>query len=129
MRNREDPAPLWPCGFHTGYITTTEISAAQLDSSAGPPTGAFSYVYDCGSEQSEAFSAELALYRERSGGGTDILSVSQLSELPANRAWVKTSNGGGTIVRTVPWFRDKTINTRIGETVDRIKGQKTGMPS
>lgn len=51
----------------------------------------------------------------------DIMSVSQLSELPANRAWVKTSNGGGTIVRTVPWFRDKTISARIGSTVERIK--------
>lgn len=50
----------------------------------------------------------------------DIMSVSQLSELPANRAWVKTSNGGGTIVRTVPWFRDKAINARIGSTVERI---------
>jgi type IV secretory pathway TraG/TraD family ATPase VirD4 len=55
----------------------------------------------------------------------DIMSVSQLSELPMNRAWVKTSNGGGTIVRTVPWFRDKTINTRIGPTVKRIKTGKS----
>ncbi|WP_104182198.1 type IV secretory system conjugative DNA transfer family protein [Arthrobacter sp. B0490] len=56
----------------------------------------------------------------------DIMSVAQLSELPANRAWVKTSNGGGTIVRTVPWFRDKTINVRIGPTVERIKTSKAG---
>jgi type IV secretory pathway TraG/TraD family ATPase VirD4 len=59
----------------------------------------------------------------------DIMSVSQLSELPANRAWVKTSHAGGTIVRTVPWFRDKTTHARIGETVDRIKGQQTGVSS
>ncbi|MHA7220261.1 type IV secretory system conjugative DNA transfer family protein [Arthrobacter sp. MDT1-48-3] len=59
----------------------------------------------------------------------DILSVSQLSELPANRAWVKTSNGGGTIVRTVPWFRDKTIHARIGPTVERIKLSKVGQVS
>ncbi len=64
--------------FHTGHITTTEVSAAKLDSSAGPPTGAFSYFYDCGSEQSEAFNAELALHREQSGGETDILFVSHL---------------------------------------------------
>lgn len=51
----------------------------------------------------------------------DIMSVAQLSELPTNRAWVKTSHGGGTIVRTVPWFRDKTINARIGSTVERIR--------
>lgn len=51
----------------------------------------------------------------------DIMSVSQLSELPANHAWVKSSQGGGTIVRTVPWFRDKTITARIGPLVDRIK--------
>ncbi|MHA7287998.1 TraM recognition domain-containing protein [Arthrobacter sp. MDT3-44] len=56
----------------------------------------------------------------------DIMSVSQLSELPANRAWVKTSTGGGTIVRTVPWFRDKTISARIGSTVERIKTTQAG---
>jgi type IV secretory pathway TraG/TraD family ATPase VirD4 len=56
----------------------------------------------------------------------DIMSVSQLSELPTNRAWVKTSNGGGTIVRTVPWFRDKTINARIGPTIERIRAAKVG---
>ncbi|WP_049828662.1 type IV secretory system conjugative DNA transfer family protein [Arthrobacter sp. RIT-PI-e] len=56
----------------------------------------------------------------------DIMSVSQLSELPANRAWVKSSTGGGTIVRTVPWFRDKTISALIGATVERIKA---GQPS
>ena len=49
------------------------------------------------------------------------MSVAQLSELPTNRAWVKTSHGGGTIVRTVPWFRDKAINARIESTVKRIK--------
>ncbi|WP_375337410.1 MULTISPECIES: MBL fold metallo-hydrolase [Rhizobium] len=43
-----------------------------------PPTGTFSYVYDCGSEQSEAFNAERARYREQSGGSTDILFVSHL---------------------------------------------------
>lgn len=59
----------------------------------------------------------------------DIMSVSQLSGLPANRARVKTSTGGGTIVRIVPWFRDKPMNARIGKTVDRIKGQKTGWSS
>ncbi|MHA7192032.1 type IV secretory system conjugative DNA transfer family protein [Arthrobacter sp. MDT2-16] len=59
----------------------------------------------------------------------DIMSVSQLSELPANRAWVKTSNGGGTIVRTVPWFRDKAIHARIGPTVKRIKSSKAGQVS
>lgn len=32
----------------------------------------------------------------------DIESVSRLSELLTNRAWVKTSQGGGTIVRTIP---------------------------
>jgi hypothetical protein len=57
------------------------------------------------------------------------MSVSQLSELPANRAWVKTSTGGGTIVRTIPWFRDKVTHARIGETVDRIKGQQTEVSS
>ncbi|MBG6184874.1 type IV secretory pathway TraG/TraD family ATPase VirD4 [Arthrobacter sp. CAN_A214] len=56
----------------------------------------------------------------------DIMSVAQLSELPTNRAWVKTSTGGGIIVRTVPWFRDKTITARIGPTVERIRTVKTG---
>lgn len=51
----------------------------------------------------------------------DIMTVSQLSEMPANRAWVKTTQGGGTIVRTIPWFRDKTITARIGPTVEQIK--------
>ncbi|BBE24555.1 hypothetical protein MN0502_34380 (plasmid) [Arthrobacter sp. MN05-02] len=56
----------------------------------------------------------------------DIMSVSQLSELPANRAWVKTSTGGGTIVRTVPWFRDKAIAAHIGPTVERIRTSTAG---
>lgn len=51
----------------------------------------------------------------------DIMSVSQLSELPANRAWVKSAQGGGTIVRTIPWFRDKAMVAQLGPLVARIK--------
>lgn len=39
---------------------------------------------------------------------------------------MKTSTGGGTIVRTVRWFHDKTINVRIGNTVERIKASTAG---
>ncbi|ANP90562.1 MBL fold metallo-hydrolase [Rhizobium leguminosarum] len=70
--------PVGHGGFHTGLITTTEISAPHISSASDSPTGAFKYVYDCGSEQSEAFNAELALYREQSGGSTDLLFVSHL---------------------------------------------------
>ncbi len=65
-------------GFHTGSITTTEISAPHTMSAFDRPTGVFHYVYDCGSEQSEAFNAELSLFREQSGGATGILFVSHL---------------------------------------------------
>ncbi|MBG6226681.1 type IV secretory pathway TraG/TraD family ATPase VirD4 [Arthrobacter sp. CAN_A2] len=51
----------------------------------------------------------------------DILSIAQLSELPTNRAWVKTSHGGGTIVRTIPWFRDRNLTARITPTLERIQ--------
>ncbi|WP_461171118.1 TraM recognition domain-containing protein [Arthrobacter sp. Z1-15] len=56
----------------------------------------------------------------------DIMSVAQLAELPTDRAWAQTSNGGGTIVRTVPWSRDKAITARIGNTVERIKATQAG---
>jgi hypothetical protein len=34
---------------------------------------------------------------------------------------VKTFNGGGTIVRTTPWLRDKTMTGRIGPAVERTR--------
>ena len=55
----------------------------------------------------------------------DIMPVSKLSELPAGYAWVKTSTGGGTIVRTVRWFEDKDLTARISPVLDRItEGQR-----
>jgi type IV secretory pathway TraG/TraD family ATPase VirD4 len=59
----------------------------------------------------------------------DIMSVAQLSELPAHRAWVRTSTGGGTIVRTIPRHMDKTIDARIGPTIERIKTGIAGNPT
>ena len=50
----------------------------------------------------------------------DIMPVSKLSELPAGHAWVKTSTGGGTIVRTVRWFEDKALKARITPVLDLI---------
>jgi type IV secretory pathway TraG/TraD family ATPase VirD4 len=55
----------------------------------------------------------------------DIMPVSKLSELPAGHAWVKTSTGGGTIVRTVRWFEDKDLKARITPVLERItEGQR-----
>ena len=55
----------------------------------------------------------------------DIMPVSKLSELPAGHAWVKTSTGGGTIVRTVRWFEDKDLTARISPVLERItEGQR-----
>ncbi|MGN7735322.1 MBL fold metallo-hydrolase [Ensifer sp. 22564] len=70
--------PVGHGGFHTGLITTTEIGAPHVGPPGNRAIGTFNYVYDCGSEQGEAFNAELALYREESGGSTDILFVSHL---------------------------------------------------
>lgn len=70
--------PVGHGGFHTGRITTTEVSAPYDRSASTTTIGTFNYVYDCGSEQGEAFNAELTLYREESGASTDILFVSHL---------------------------------------------------
>lgn len=42
------------------------------------PVTSFSYVYDCGSERSDAFNSEMSLYRAACDGKTDVLFVSHL---------------------------------------------------
>lgn len=51
----------------------------------------------------------------------EIMPVAKLAELPANHAWVKTSTAGGTIVTTLPWFKDKELTSQIVPTLERIK--------
>lgn len=70
--------PVGHGGFHSGMISTVEVSIDGVPLSNTPDLGRFSYVYDCGSERSTAFNAELALYRSACGGTTDILFISHL---------------------------------------------------
>ena len=51
----------------------------------------------------------------------EIMPVAKLAELPANHAWVKTSLGGGTIVTTLSWFKDKELASRITPTLENIR--------
>ena len=42
-----------------------------------------------------------------------------------SKPWVKTSTGGGTIVRTVRWFEDKDLAARISPVLEQItEGQR-----
>ncbi|TCM48323.1 hypothetical protein C8J36_11422 [Rhizobium sp. PP-F2F-G48] len=71
-------ASRWPWWFHSGLISTVEVSADGVAFSDAPDLARFAYVYDCGSERSDAFNAELALYRSACSAVTDILLVSHL---------------------------------------------------
>lgn len=70
--------PVGHGGFHTGLISIVEGGDDGIRSSSERPIASFSYVYDCGSERSDAFNGELSLYRIASSGKTDILFVSHL---------------------------------------------------
>lgn len=89
-QNREDPAPVGHGGFHTGHITTTEVSGAKSNSSAGPPTGAFSYVYDQSrakpSKQNWRYSAS-GLVEGPASCSSPIFTPIILTELIGYRGW------------------------------------------
>lgn len=51
----------------------------------------------------------------------DILPVDQLAALPPGRAWVRTNKGGGTIVRTVGWFKDPLLSEWINDGLNEMK--------
>lgn len=70
--------PVGHGGFDSALISTVEGSPDGLRSANERPVTSFSYVYDCGSERSDAFNSELSLYRAASGGKTDVLFVSHL---------------------------------------------------
>lgn len=59
-------------------ISTVEGRPDGIRSGSERPVANFSYVYDCGSERSDAFNSELSLYRASSSGKTDVLFVSHL---------------------------------------------------
>ncbi|MBM7045537.1 hypothetical protein [Rhizobium lusitanum] len=59
-------------------ISTVEGPPDGVRSANERPVTSFSYVYDCGSERSDAFNSELSLYRAASDGKTDVLFVSHL---------------------------------------------------
>ncbi|MFA1625884.1 MBL fold metallo-hydrolase [Rhizobium mongolense] len=65
-------------GFHTGIVRTFEPTRAESLLGDERPIASLSYVYDCGSEQNQAFNSELSLYRSASNGRTDLLFVSHL---------------------------------------------------
>lgn len=70
--------PVGHGGFHSGLISTVEEKPGGLRTTSDRPIASFSYVYDCGSERSDAFNSELSLYRAASSGTTDVLFVSHL---------------------------------------------------
>lgn len=70
--------PVGHGGFHSGLISTVEGAPDGIHTANEPPIANFSYVYDCGSERSDAFNSELSLYRDASSGKTDVLFVSHL---------------------------------------------------
>jgi hypothetical protein len=70
--------PVGHGGFHSGLISTIEEALNGIHTANEPPIANFSYVYDCGSERSDAFNSELSLYRDASSGKTDVLFVSHL---------------------------------------------------
>jgi phosphoribosyl 1,2-cyclic phosphodiesterase len=59
-------------------ISTVEGSPDGVRSANERPVTSFSYVYDCGSERSDAFNSEMSLYRAACDGKTDVLFVSHL---------------------------------------------------
>ncbi|MBY3238703.1 MBL fold metallo-hydrolase [Rhizobium laguerreae] len=59
-------------------ISTVERSPDGVRSANERPVTSFSYVYDCGSERSDAFNSEMSLYRAACDGKTDVLFVSHL---------------------------------------------------
>ncbi|WP_316031756.1 MBL fold metallo-hydrolase [Rhizobium sp. 10PS4] len=59
-------------------ISTVEGSPDGVRSANERPVASFSYVYDCGSELSDAFNSEMSLYRAACDGKTDVLFVSHL---------------------------------------------------
>ncbi|MER8533348.1 MBL fold metallo-hydrolase [Mesorhizobium sp. M1005] len=65
-------------GFHTGHIQIFEPPRTGAEAAAETEIESFRYVYDCGSEQSEAFKSQLNAHRLSSNGRTDILFVSHL---------------------------------------------------
>lgn len=65
-------------GFHMGHIQISELARTATTPVADTAIENFRYVYDCGSEQSDAFKSALNTYRLSSGGRTDILFVSHL---------------------------------------------------
>ena len=67
--------PVGHGGFHSGFISTVEGSPDGVRSANERPVTSFSYVYDRGSERSDAFNSELSLYRAASEGKTDVLLV------------------------------------------------------
>lgn len=70
--------PVGHGGFHSGLISTVEGSPDGVRSANERPVTSFSYVYDCGSERSDAFNSEMSLYRAACDGKTDVLFVSHL---------------------------------------------------
>lgn len=70
--------PVGHGGFHSGLISIVEGRPDGIRTKSNRPIASFSYVYDCGSERSDAFNSELSLYRAASLGVTDVLFVSHL---------------------------------------------------
>ncbi|MBY3026066.1 hypothetical protein [Rhizobium leguminosarum] len=52
--------PVGRGGFHSGLISTVEGSPDGVRSANERPVTSFSYVYDCGSERSDAFNSTVA---------------------------------------------------------------------
>lgn len=65
-------------GFHTGHIQVFELPATGTVRTLDTEIMNFRYVYDCGSEQGNAFKSALNAHRLTCEGRTDILFVSHL---------------------------------------------------
>lgn len=71
--------PVGHGGFHSGLISIVEGRPDGIRTPSDRPIASFSYVYDCGSERSDAFNSELSLYRAASIGVTDVLFLFRIS--------------------------------------------------
>lgn len=77
-KNYTYPAPGRPWRLSLRIDLDCRGSPDGVRSANERPVTSFSYVYDCGSERSDAFNSEMSLYPAACDGKTDVLFVSHL---------------------------------------------------